>query len=1027
MATTYQTTIPVPTSETSYTIDVIATNPAGDSVALTSSQTSGEYAAPTNVQLVPGSVQATQFQISFTPIPETPTGYRVYDSGGLIYTHAATTSPITVTGMVAGSTHAGINIRAYDGGGEGVASSPTFTVKMATTAPQSVNKTNVRSSTAQITWSAPVTGTPDKYRVVVAGGATYDDAVSPLSVGGLTPSSSQLVSVYAIVMNGTDEAISAAGTTTLVMAPAAPVWSASPLTTTTTTFNAYWEDVSGATKYRLYRDGVAYGTEPTASEALNVPFTQWATATNVTLVAIDANSNLSDLSSAQVATPQAPAAPASIGTPVAGQTTFDLPTWGTSAGAAYYLVNVDGVDYGTQFTTFPANGVPYTQYNVPTEIRLKACNAGGCSAASTSFQNSTPATPVAPTGMSDDPTPHGYPFTLTWDAMVNADYYQIEIATDIGFTNIVVPATRCDTNSFQVTEALGLLVGKKYYWHVRSVIMGDATPVFGTWSSAKYLLTEIPVPVPVYPLDDETNVPTTPTFDWNPFHYRASVGEIAVVRVSLTGFSWVALADIPSGTTIKFTDRGWISSPAGLRVGTNESVKTVVTSGVVSKGTVTDETMTGLSSSDQIFVFSGDEAGTSESAIGFIYGIDWTGGWETTPPEASSAFTSGLPSALTGASVSLAVGEWYYSGPLTGSRAQIVSNLNNAANWTNASYATWGDTGRGSFTVQGNLPAYYDWEIGDIGGAFDMGTVNAPATSVVYPGTALPTGTSYWWRVRGRTTDVTGAYTPQLDFTTLSVPPEAFDILTPAAGAYLNPASVQFTWQAATGALTYFLQLRFVGSPMHINQDVGLVTSATITLDPGRDYEWQVVASNGLTRTSTTAWRPLFSLTQVPSLDSAVNDSSSQTGGKVVVTWSVTDNSGITGYRVKYGTSTGVYTQTKDVAGLTTTVDGLTNGQPYFFVVCSMRDIHEGGLSGELSATPQDVTAPQPLDITFTAVPEPTGGAVRLAWNVTGSDFDHIKVLRLDGNTAPTDPADPTAAVVIASDPNVSGEFVDNG
>ena len=73
---------------------------------------------------------------------------------------------------------------------------------------------------------------------------------------------------------------------------------------------------------------------------------------------------------------------------------------------------------------------------------------------------------------------------------------------------------------------------------------------------------------------------------------------------------------------------------------------------------------------------------------------------------------------------------------------------------------------------------------------------------------------------------------------------------------------------------------------------------------------------------------------------------------KTYLSWnSVT---GADGYRVKYGTTSGTYTDIEMVAsGTEHIVTGLTNSTQYFFVVTAYNDYGESVESNELSTTPQ--------------------------------------------------------------------------
>ncbi len=84
-----------------------------------------------------------------------------------------------------------------------------------------------------------------------------------------------------------------------------------------------------------------------------------------------------------------------------------------------------------------------------------------------------------------------------------------------------------------------------------------------------------------------------------------------------------------------------------------------------------------------------------------------------------------------------------------------------------------------------------------------------------------------------------------------------------------------------------------------------------------------------------------------PILDTAVAGE-----GSVDLTWAVVE--GIDGYKIKYGTSAGVYTVEIDVGDvLTYPVTGLAFGVTYYFAVVSYEGLTDSSVSNELSATPE--------------------------------------------------------------------------
>ena len=77
------------------------------------------------------------------------------------------------------------------------------------------------------------------------------------------------------------------------------------------------------------------------------------------------------------------------------------------------------------------------------------------------------------------------------------------------------------------------------------------------------------------------------------------------------------------------------------------------------------------------------------------------------------------------------------------------------------------------------------------------------------------------------------------------------------------------------------------------------------------------------------------------------------TGGTVTLAWKPNPEPNIAGYRVKYGTLSGVYPWNVYVSGKTNiTISGLDEGIKYFFVVTAVNsDERESRISKEVAST----------------------------------------------------------------------------
>lgn len=167
------------------------------------------------------------------------------------------------------------------------------------------------------------------------------------------------------------------------------------------------------------------------------------------------------------------------------------------------------------------------------------------------------------------------------------------------------------------------------------------------------------------------------------FGFSQSVGDIAFLQYNADGTNttvkFVALVDIPAGTTINFTDHGWLAS-GGFR--DNEGVDTWTSpSGGTSCGTVVSFTENNLAlsaSGDQIIAFTG-----TVNAPTPIAAIQMNGNWDA---NATSSNTSAIPTGLTLGvnciAISPEVDNGKYNGSnLSDSKVNLLAAINDSANW----------------------------------------------------------------------------------------------------------------------------------------------------------------------------------------------------------------------------------------------------------------------------------------------------------------------------------------------------------
>ncbi|MEG3166457.1 Calx-beta domain-containing protein [Sphingomonas sp. PB2P19] len=164
----------------------------------------------------------------------------------------------------------------------------------------------------------------------------------------------------------------------------------------------------------------------------------------------------------------------------------------------------------------------------------------------------------------------------------------------------------------------------------------------------------------------------------------ASSGDIAIVGygadTGVKSFAFVLLADL-SGETITFTDNGWRAA-GGFRAGEG-TVSYTVPAGTAIGTVVTISGLTGSfnpsTTGDSIIAYVGDAANPT-----FLFAVDFADANTAYAGDATNTNTTAVPTGLTFGTDALAFAEdnAAYSGPLNGSRAEILAAIADETNWT---------------------------------------------------------------------------------------------------------------------------------------------------------------------------------------------------------------------------------------------------------------------------------------------------------------------------------------------------------
>ncbi|GAB5521865.1 MAG: hypothetical protein RhofKO_41160 [Rhodothermales bacterium] len=182
-------------------------------------------------------------------------------------------------------------------------------------------------------------------------------------------------------------------------------------------------------------------------------------------------------------------------------------------------------------------------------------------------------------------------------------------------------------------------------------------------------------------------------------------GDIAIVGFNADNpdaFAFVALAALPAGTTIHFTDNGW-QAAGGFRANEGTFSYTVPGSGLTPGTVVTISEPAGpafATSGDQLIAYTGSAGSPS---LLYALNVEGAATWQA---DATNSNTSALPSGLVNGSTAVAVNELdnvVYAGPTSGTRSSLLAAIGDPSNW------------QGSNSAAQTFPASFDLS-GDGGG-----------------------------------------------------------------------------------------------------------------------------------------------------------------------------------------------------------------------------------------------------------------------------------------------------------------------
>ena len=410
---------------------------------------------------------------------------------------ANVTSVYNLSGLVANTLYY-YRITATNISGSTSSSIASFTtLALAPGAPVIAGVTTITSTSAVVTWSAnPTSGPPQSYNVRYATNSSFTNAVSltnaisPLTLSGLSAASNYYVEVTAVNMTG--NASSTTSFTTLPLAPGAPILGTLTPTQNAATIN--WSvGTSGGlpTSYHL-----TYGTSATLAGATTVnavttPYSLSGLTANtlyyVRITAVNASGSTNSTIGSFTTLPMTPGAPTlgalsalsansasltwTAATSGGAATSFDV-QWGTSSTLAGATI-VSGATSPLSLNSLTANTTYYYQV-------IAKNSSGSTNSVIGSFTTSILA-PVAPTLAAV--TPAQTSASIAWSAGTGGgtpSSYNLTYGTSSTLSVSIIVSNV--TSPYNLT---GLTANTVYYYRVTAInTTGSANSVIGTFTTA---------------------------------------------------------------------------------------------------------------------------------------------------------------------------------------------------------------------------------------------------------------------------------------------------------------------------------------------------------------------------------------------------------------------------------------------------------------------------------------------------------------------------------------------------------------
>jgi hypothetical protein len=253
--------------------------------------------------------------------------------------------------------------------------------------------------------------------------------------------------------------------------------------------------------------------------------------------------------------------------------------------------------------------------------------------------------------------------------------------------------------------------------------------------------------------------------------------------------------------------------------------------------------------------------------------------------------------------------------------------------------------------------------------------------------TGLNNSTPYYWRVRGKNTKGTGAYSDAFMFTTAVAAPASPALTAPADNAVDVSINPELRWTKPAGTMTFRLQVAtdslFVSGIAF--DDSTLTDSVRVVsgLSNLTKYYWRVNAKNPGGTSAYAAKRAFTTISAIPAAPAHVSPANNAVNQQINVLLRWNRSTGATSYRLQVGTDPtfagGIVVDDSTLTDTTRAMSGLLNSTQYYWRVNAKNTAGTGAFSSAWSFTtivadpsipvlvsPADGATDQDLTVTYT-------------------------------------------------------------